>query len=328
MRKAPLLLLVALLATCDFSLKIEQPAVELDLDTAYIAENQITFYYKFITEESVLRCRYALNAGSQEIFSDVSGLLTPGVLYEETLSIPAPYGEGNYGLHIVGQVGRSGGFVDVASLSRTVEFSIDRTPPLPPEIGINEGWRYLVDDQISLDHGEWPPTNGSPVRLRYNFDGDPLAPDATEIPPLTGETWIEFPPSIFSAGPHTLRALAIDNAGNPPSDVESKQFYFFQIDSAIDSVTLSNRGIIGGICNVELSGYTFQPTDTVEFHDADGTKAMLFGNPMIENDRIQVGIDLRPSESPGINPGTGHIRVSGTSPNAISATTEFIIIQP
>jgi hypothetical protein len=84
-RQAPLVFLVALLVTCDFSLKFEQPAVELDVEAAFVSSRTFEISYKFITEEPVLRCRYTVNEGSEEILSNVSGLLTPGVLYTETI---------------------------------------------------------------------------------------------------------------------------------------------------------------------------------------------------------------------------------------------------
>src|SRR4030042_1099735 len=136
LRKAPQVLLLALLASCDFSFKIKEPAIELGVTAAYSTGKTFSFSYKFITDESVLRCRYAVNSGSQVVLPDsFTGLLTPGVLYLETIDIPDGYGEGNYLLHLVGQVQRGGSCVDMASLSQAVEIGIRLTRSLPPDVG-------------------------------------------------------------------------------------------------------------------------------------------------------------------------------------------------
>jgi hypothetical protein len=316
--------MLALLATCDFTLNLEQPSLELDFEAAISSGDAIEISYKFVTDEPVLRCHYSIRAGEEEVFSNTSGLLTPGVLYTETINLPEPYGDGDYLLKLSGQVERSGAFVDMASLSQTVEFSIDSVPPVSPDIDMLEGGCYLPTDTILLNHDAWTtPDGGSPVKLRYNFDSGP----AIELTQQTGGIPIAFPPEVIAAGWHTLQVTAIDEAGNYLPAPESKQFRFLVVTSAIDAVSGPNKAKIGAPSNVEITGYTFSATDSVKLYDKDEIEVPYYASPMIGTTSITVTFDLR-STAGTFSPGMGYIKIATTSPNVTSATIPFELIPP
>jgi len=332
--KAPQVLLLALLASCDFSFTIEEPAIELGLTAAYSTGDVFEISYKFITDESTLRCRYTVNAGSEVVLSQDTGLLTPGVLYTETIDIPDGYGEGNYLLNLVGQVERGGSFVDMASLSQTVEIGIDLTRPLEPDVSIplDGNGRYGETDLISLDHPEWPDPVGGPVRLIYSFDAEP----SVEVPPQAGEIQIGIPSTVVvDANPHTFQVTAIDEAGNELFAPVSRSFKFLRI-TMIENVNIATEpkdyGYIGTYPVLRITGYTFGASDTVELVDVDGTRAALFSGPTIDIGQIQVTYNLAVDGIPGpeqganatIDPGTGYFRV--TTDTASSTTIPFAFL--
>jgi hypothetical protein len=220
----------------------------------------------------------------------------------------------------------------MASLSQTVEFSIDSIAPAPPEIGMIENGRYLETDLILLNHAEWVDPIGSPVRLRYVFDTDtdPLDPTATEVSKQVGGVQIGFPSAIVSAGVQTLQVRAIDGAGNYELPCAIKQFTFLKIESAENlSADGTNSAKIGDIPSIQISGFTFDASDIVKLYDFDGTEVPYFASPIIGPESITVTFDLRIVNGvPDIDSGMGYIRVTTTSPNVTSTTTEFNILAP
>jgi len=317
--KAPLVLLVALLATCDFILKIEQPSLDLDFQAAYQSGNSVQITYTFTADEPVLQCRWAVNSDSEEIDSGTRGPLTSGVPDTLELSIPE---DGNYLLHLVGQVKRNGSFVDMATLSQTVEFSIDSDPPEPPYVGMVEGGCYLPTDQVLLNHFEWDNPGTSPVNLRYNFDAGPFEPGAVEVSKQAGGVPISFPQAVVdTAGVHTLQVTAIDEAGNYPAP-DSKQFRLLIIQSAIDDDSGPNKAQIGSISNVDIKGYTFSASDTVKLYDSDETVVPYYGSPIIGATLITVAFNLRIEAGTFVS-GMGHIDIQTTTPNVLTIQIPF-----
>ncbi len=320
LRKAPLVLLITSLATCDFTFNIEQPSLQLDLQAAYQSGESLQITYTFVADEPVLQCRWALNSDSDPIDSGIQGPLTSGVPNTLELSIP---NDGNYLLHLVGQVKRNGSFVDMAALSQTVEFSIDSAPPVTlPEIGMLDGGCYYPTDTVLLNHASWTiPDGGSPVKLRYNFDSGPFDPGAVELAPQPGGVSIAFPSAVVETpGFHTLQVTAIDEAGNS-LPAESRQFRFLKIESATEVNTTSNRAPIGYVANVVIFGFTFTSSDSVKLYDKDGTDVPYFGSPVIGTTSITVAFDLRVAAN--FHDGMGQIRITTTTPNAASTTWPF-----
>ncbi len=323
LRQAPLVLILFSLAACNLVIKIEQPSLELDAKAIYQTGSNLQITYKFIADEPVLRCRYALNRSEVRLLAGVRGPLYSGI--PDTLEFSLP-DDGNYVLQLVGQVERSGTFVDMASLSQNVSFSIDSDPPEAPIIGMVEGGRYGPTDQILLNHAEWETAGTSPVKLRYNFDAGPFDPGALELSRQAGGVPIGFPAAIVGPGLHTLQVTAIDEAGNYLAMPASKQFSFLVIQSAIDYETGSNRSEIGKLANITISGFSFSASDSVKLYDSNGAEAQYFGSPIISTAKITVTFNLG---SPEIySPGMGCIKISATSPNISSTTIPFELFVP
>ena len=319
--KAPLVLMLALLATCDFSLKLEQPAIELGIETAFISGNTLNISYKFVTDEPVLRCRYSVTEGSEEVLSGVSGLLAPGVQYDEAIVLPETCDDGRYSLDLVGQVRRSGDFVDMASLSQTVEFSIDTTAPSSPWVGITDGYRYAHTDSVLLNHNEWTEPAGSPVELRYTFDSmSPL--DVSGGP---GGILIPFPTEVGNSLAHTLQVVAVDELGHQ-SDQTNIGFSIVRMTS-VNNVNgnLGDTGYIGYYAILDVSGFGFEPTDVVELYDSAGIKAQIRPGTSIEPSLIQVEFYLDASNHVE---GEGYLKLTISGPNPTTTTLPFTFLLP
>ncbi len=323
LRQAPLVLIPFLLVACNLVIKIEQPSLELDAKAIYQTGSNLQITYKFIADEPVLRCRYALNRSEVRLLAGVRGPLYSGV--PDTLEFSLP-DDGNYVLQLVGQVERSGTFVDMASLSQNVSFSIDSDPPEAPIIGMVEGGRYGPTDQILLNHAEWETAGTSPVKLRYNFDAGPFDPGALEVSRQAGGVPIGFPAAIVGPGLHTLQVTAIDEAGNYLPTPASKQFSFLVIQSAIDYATGGNRSEIGKLANITIAGFSFGDSDNVRLYDCFGAEAPYFGSPIISQTSITVTFDLRNIVS--FAPGMGHIEIVTASPNVSTTTIPFELFVP
>jgi len=209
----------------------------------------------------------------------------------------------------------------------------------PPYIGMMDGGRYAATDLILLNHDEWTLPEGSPVRLRYNFDGSPLAVGAIELSKQPGGIQIAFPPTIVNGSPHTFQVIAIDEAGNRHLPHETRQFTIVKMTSVENlnhGTDPINSGRVGSYPVLKIIGFNFSSTDIVELYDVDGTRAQAWGLPLIEPTYIQVSFDLDlqycevpPPGEPGANstydPGPGYVRLKTTNPNISTTTIEFEI---
>ena len=205
--QASLIALLLLLGTCNLSLQVKEPYLQLEVQAAYQSTDDITIHFKFTADEPALRARYTLSTPDALIESGTTEPLSPGVEYERSIDLPDQFDEGKYLFRLVVQAERGGEFVDLTFLDKTAEFYVDHTAPASAPI--HEQTEVLPDGfHVYLSHPEWAAPTGSPVALYYTLDGSSPTPSAKRYNPASG---IVVPLTEFD---DPLSAKAYDLAGN------------------------------------------------------------------------------------------------------------------
>ena len=276
LRKAPLVALFILLSTCNLNLKVNEPSLEVEVEAAYASADNLLVRYKFTVEEPVLRCRYIVNKGGEEIFGGVTGILTAGEWHEQLLVLPDPVENGRYELRIVIQAERSGGFVDLAFLDETREFYFDDKPPVGPPTPGGATTFMAGYMHVYLTHPELTAPQASPVNIHYTLDNTNPTISSTEYNISTG---IVRPVSNFDL---PLQAAAFDLAGNSGPVFTQSQICPDSEAPATPIVDLSDlqrftESQVVTLWNSELTNPMGSPVTL--FYTLDGSDPITEGSP-------------------------------------------------
>ncbi|MBN1835435.1 MAG: chitobiase/beta-hexosaminidase C-terminal domain-containing protein [Spirochaetales bacterium] len=337
--------LASLLLSCSLLIETPEYSIELTVERpAYkSAEAQdVRITYRVATsEEEDLRARYQLTGTDGSVLE--SGVISPVVsgapqVRDIDLSGYPGFGEGKYAFRFVGQTGVGDGtYQDLAFLDRTVEFWVDDTPPALPVIGVESGMYGDAALTVEVSHPEWasPAEGASPVDVFYTLDGSA---------PSFLSTRYRGPIRVDSTAEQvTLRALALDRAGNDsgePTPAETYSFMsvlrlepevvvrppgFWPIDligygyAAVEDMHVEVWDGMGdtSISAVAVSLYSYDPSDPGDFPVVQGATQRL---------RVAVDFESVIAGDPTVDPGTGRVLVQNTAePTAPIVETELEI---
>jgi hypothetical protein len=317
--------LIIMLSTCDLELKPVEPSLEIQAETAYKPSDQVTLRYKFFADEPVLRCRYALSEDGQELLSGQTGQLAANVWHDQLINV-SDFRDGKYRFRLVVQAERSGEFVDLAFLDKSVDFYLDSENPFLSESAIvpSNSQRFAEQLQIHFDNSVWAPTEGSPVKVFFTTDGsDPSLSTNTSRDVRYDETPITLP---FDRGDVPFRAVAEDAAGNISQCLEST-YRFIKVVSANPSQSPKTA------CDIILTGFGFVnvsklKNEDVNMYDSRGTKVYTMYDANITATTIQFRVDMNNTSFGSIvadDSIPGRIDVTCHDPNATTASIPFKI---
>jgi hypothetical protein len=310
-----MLLFVLLLAACNLDLKLSEPYLEIEAHAGYNTPNEVMLRFKFSADEPVLRCRYVMSKSGQEIAARPTGPLAAGVWHEQSLDISAT-GDGQYSFRLIVQAERSGQFVDLAFLDKSVDFFLDTAAPADPEIDLPNGQRYTQQQSIQPSHPEWTaPTvpEGSPVTIYYTTDGTDPRTSVSRLS-STGSA-IPLP---FDRGIVPFKAVAEDAAGNQSGGIIARDYRFMHIvstnpvSSTQDYIDIQVNGF--GFSLVNLAGITMK--------DTDGTSVVIPYNPNVVDTTVTFPAHL---DYAGIDVGTSIITFSYYDPGSVADAVTFEI---
>ena len=271
--QAPLVILVALLATCNLNLRLNEPSLEIVAEAAYASAGNILVLYKVTTDEAVLRCRYLVTKDGEEIFNGVTGSLTSGEWHDLLLLLPDPIENGRYELRIVIQAERGGGFVDLAFLDETKSFYIDDQAPVEPPTPAGTPTFSAGYIHVYLSHPELTAPQASPVNIHYTLNNMIPAISSTTYNPATG---IVRPVSDFNL---PLKAAAFDLAGHSGPVYEQIPLFEDTVPPVLPSVDLDDalrfkysKSVT--VTHPEVSNPSGSPVSI--YYSVDGTTWHLF----------------------------------------------------
>ena len=265
--KAPLLIAVAFLATCQFEFSLIEPSIEINAQMAYQSGNKLVLDYKFLADEPALRCKYTVNYANVLLKQKETDSFLPGTWQHLEIQIDNPM-QGEYEVQLIAQAQRGQDFVDLTFLTKTYDFYLDFENPIEPEFSPSSGL-FTDPVQVALSHGEWVGSSGSPVNIYYTTDHS--------NPTASSSVYIAGSPIIIDVTetPTEIRAIAIDDSGRQ-SDIRPEIYRFISIDH-------THFGQPDGPINefetsfspqfIYIHGYGLDAVQSAEFFDFDGTSA-------------------------------------------------------
>jgi len=307
-----------LFAACKLNLNLAEPYLELQINSNYRIYNPQPplpddyIQYTFFADEPVLRCRYMLSRNGQFLLSGETEPQTAGVWYNLPLNI-SELVEGKYQLDLVVQAERSREFVDLAFLKKSAIFFMDFQPPEPPGVDLPNEQRFTQQKSVKFIHPEWPETSGSPVMVYCTTDGtDPNPDDPNDL--YNGSS-LALP---FESSTVTLRAIAVDAAGNKSLEMSPKEYRFMHISS----INPTSSSLI--YLDIEVIGFGFSPVTKagLSMKDKDGTDVFIPYSPNVTDTSVTFSAHL---DYEGIDAGPATITPSYNDPGLVEDTVTFEI---